>query len=359
MNHIDNPYKDLINNNNANQNNKNKDLGFNPFEVVDEPTQYSQVLNKPEINQAKITPQVQVNHTKTMQNPYKVFVNTIKNPFEVETELDEQQQIAVEENNQKFYEAQVQKQSLPRFFYVEKNITLAKLSISISFLLGSLIAIIFFILVDYKKILATSTWFNNGYYAIPGIIGIIALIALIIQAVSFATLKKYIYANKNNFDPKEVSTVTQNLYKKLLISFININWLCCTFYLIAGFYLLIMCIVVYFVSTNTIPSNMVHFGALTMGSNPLDKLYYFPKICYITIGTLTGLVLLWQIISQLINWSRINKVELEFSVPIMTPEEKIAVKKATNKRNLIFFLVLFVILGLIALIVYLVSKRKR
>lgn len=297
-------------------------------------------------------------------NPYKVLVDTVKNPFDLNVL---EQQFGVQELDQrKILAEEIEKDKIPTFFRTERITYWAKISIYLAIALVSLF-IIFWLLwaMDTKQ-----HFYHPGYFAPPTIALIIALVLFVVDLIRVVFLQKEIVKMKNKFDPMFVSASIQGIYKRLIASFSNINWFSLYVYLLSGFFLLIMFIVFYFMSVNNFldqasSNNTQHlhllkpyFGSLYYGQ-PDNPNYITPKVLVIVVGCICLFTLLNQIVLQIINLIRIKRMEFAYKVPIITEEAKQAIISATNKRNFIIFLVLTIVLGLIVFLTYRFMKKAK
>lgn len=326
---------------------------------------------KPQLKKINSTPAIQQNDAELYDNPYKILVETIKNPFELE-EIDRQYKIAESQQRQQLSKEvqadEYRTDKLPSFFKTEKRILVLKLLISLALLIASIGGLGYILYANLHHF----PWFSNGYYALVATVFIPSISLLFFYSVKIHFLRKEIQIARKKFNPNQVSNVIQRIYKRLLTSFSNINWLAAYIYLTAAFILLVIFIVSYFASVYYLGGiNAPKFGTLDwqavaqhfMQANPKIVIpSQYPtlcKTCVIVIGSTCGATLLLQIGLQLTNYVRIRKIESTYTTPILTQQEQLAIKKSVNKRNLIIFCVLTLIFGIILLVLYLVLKRKK
>lgn len=326
---------------------------------------------KPQLKKINAVQSSTTNDAELYDNPYKILVETIKNPFELE-EIDRQYKIAESQQRQQLSKEvqadEYRTNKLPSFFKTEKRILILKLLIALGLMLASLGGLGYIIYANLQHL----SWFSNGYYALVATVFLPSITLLFFYGVKLHFLKKEIKVATKSFNPNQVSNVIQRIYKRLLTSFSNINWLATYVYLTTGFILLVVFIVSYFASVYYLGGiNAPKFGTLDwhlaaehfMNANPniiIPSQYpTLCKTCVIVIGSTCGATLLLQIGLQLTNYVRIRKIETTYTTPILTQQEQVAIKKSVNKRNLIIFCILTLIFGIILLVLYLVLKRKK
>lgn len=170
--------------------------------------------------------------------------------------------------------------------------------------------------------------------------------------------KEYEYQN-NQFDRTKATNFIVNIYRKLIVAHININWVAAYIYLTSAFCIAGVFVVAYFMNLYLNAAENSHFGSLVVISikdpNYINK---NPMYAVIGLGAIIGvtfLVHLW-IIFQAHN--RLNRIHSFYQNEIISGDEIIALKKQANRRGLVIFLVLSIILGLIFFLMYIILKRK-
>ena len=302
------------------------------------------------------------NQATTFDNPYKVLVETIKNPFELE-EIDQNYKEQEVQYRQILTE-QVTRTSYPGFFKTEKNILIIKLSMVV-ILFAACLGALGYMIYSYFNHLA---WFDNGYFALDAIIGLPMLIMIFVYGIHLGFLNKEIKKAKIKFDPSVVSSTIQSVYKHLVTSFSNINWWSFYVYLTGAFAILVIFIVSYFAGIYYLSGPLApkfgeinwNFDSSFIEAHNLPSVYLtLNKISVIVIATVCGVTLLFQITSQILNLLRMKRMESSYNKPILSEEEKVALRKAVNKRNLIIFCVLTVLFALILLVLWLTLRRRK
>lgn len=293
-------------------------------------------------------------------SPLNIITQTLKNPFEIE-EINKEFQINEEEQRKKL-SIELNEKNIPKFFNNEKRLFVTKLLFFL-FLFFCTLGIIGWLVFVYTQQKANKLgfeWFNIGYFILVSIVGLVSLVMWISYWIKMHFLDKEIKIMANNFDRNNVSVTIQRIYKSILISFSNINWFSLYIYLLGGFSLLIILTISFSMQLNAFINDPTlakpFFGQLEI-LDKTNKLHYMPKISLIIIASICGFTLISQIFIIIFNMIRIRRIESAYSVPILSEEEKIAIKKSVNKRNLIIFIILSIVLTIGFFIVYFLFKK--
>lgn len=304
---------------------------------------------------------INLSNQEFIPNPIHALTQTLKNPFEIE-EINNQYKIQEEEQRIKIA-AQLNEKNMPKFFLTEKRLFLMKLFFFLFLFLVTVgtTGLLVYVYFQTRSNSAGYEWFNVGYFVLVAIVGLTTLVMWIVYWIKSHFLKKEIKSIANNFNRAYVSSTIQRIYKSIIISFSNINWLALYIYLIGSFSILIIFTVSFSMQLNAFvndPTNIEkpYFGQLTI-LTPTDKLHLMPKISAISIGCIGGFVFICQIFTIVFNMIRIRRIESAYAVAILTEEEKIALKKSVNKRNLIIFIVLSIVLTIGFFIIYFIFKK--
>ena len=294
---------------------------------------------------------------------YKILVDPLKNPFSL-NHVNEQ--LKQEENQQNIVlSKKISKNNIPYFFKFEKRFLILKILVVLLLFLGSLGGLLFLLLnnIHFKQYNI-----NNGYYVLDVLFLLPTSIILVISLINFHFLNKEYKNSINNFNNSYISNVIQNIYKKIYVGNINLIWLSLYIIITCLFILLLIFIISYFYglwnfggilapSFGNIDSNkwfIIGYENLNLGIYP-----NLNKFALIIICSIIGFTVLNQILFFLLNDVRLKRMDSTYQVNILTNEEKVVLKHATNVRNFIIFCVLTIILGLILLVVYLLLKRKK
>lgn len=298
-------------------------------------------------------------------NPYQVFVDTIKNPFEIK-QVNEQFKEDEKIQNQ-VLSTQVNKENSPKFFKFEKNYLLLKLLIAVLFTLGGIIGIVIIVLNNYHFHSITNT-INNGYYVLASLILLPSICALISTSINYHFILKEYKKSLSSFDSNYVSNIIQKIYKKIFITNINLNWFIFYIFITALFAILLVFIITYFKGLWEFGGNLApSFGNIdpkqwAKNGFEISKFGIFPelnKITVIVVSTIVGFLFIFQIAILFMNTIRMKRIESTYTTNVLSEDEIVALKHAANKRNFIIFCILTIMFGLILLIVYFLLRRKK
>lgn len=298
-------------------------------------------------------------------NPYQVFVDTIKNPFEIK-QVNEQFKEDEKIQNQ-VLSTQVNKENSPKFFKFEKNYLLLKLLIAVLFTLGGIIGIVIIVLNNYYYHSITNT-INNGYYVLASLILLPSICSLISTSINYHFILKEYKKSLSSFDSNYVSNIIQKIYKKIFITNINLNWFIFYIFITALFAILLVFIITYFKGLWEFGGNLApSFGNIdpkqwAKNGFEISKFGIFPelnKITIIVVSTIVAFLFIFQIAILFMNTIRMKRIESTYTTNVLSEDEIVALKHAANKRNFIIFCVLTIMFGLILLIVYFLLRRKK
>ncbi|GAA5414444.1 MSC_0882 family membrane protein [Ureaplasma ceti] len=301
-----------------------------------------------------------------MNNPYEIMAQTIKATFDKD-EMEKKYQMSEYKQRQKLANAIEQTQhdkpnKLPGFFKSELVILQTKIVLT-TFLIFACIALaITFYMIQREQ---AATWFHTTYYAPIGIVGIPCVFLWCFYIVRISIFSREVHRAKQTFDANKVSIIVQKLYKRLILSFININWFAAYIYLTGAFVILLVFLIDYFVGIWYLGGHLApQFG--TLNWEELAKSAQVPArygnmnfLTVVIVCSIAGVTLVYQVFAQIFNYLRVNKIELSYNVPILAMEEIRLLKKDTNKRNLIIFCVLAIVFALVLLAIYLILRKKK
>ncbi len=184
----------------------------------------------------------------------------------------------------------------------------------------------------------------------------LTLIPLLSLCIAFLILyaNKYInYRNEArcvNFEGKPVTICVRKLYIRLKSAHINANWFCSLFYVL-GLYCVGICFMVAgFLTGNwgdISPENLAQHGGPAI---------LITVICSIIMVFISFFMHIFLLVT---NHARAGKIDSYYGVQIVSDEELKEVKKHKNKRDMIIFFAVVMVLVLVGLLIYrLVRARK-
>lgn len=189
---------------------------------------------------------------------------------------------------------------------------------------------------------------------IPGIT--LCLAMLIIYLNNWINFKNE--AKSVDFTKGKIPTLSvMKLYKRLKTAHINVNWFCGLTYVAGGLCILITYIVGW---AFTVAAKEPQWGVLIPTDFPPYaqcgwSLFITVVVCVTAI--LSAFIL--HVVLLVTNYTRAAKIDNFYSVQIVSDEELTALKKKKNKRDLIIFLAVIMILVLIGLVIYKLVKSKK
>lgn len=163
-------------------------------------------------------------------------------------------------------------------------------------------------------------------------------------------------ARSVDFSQGKIPTISvMKLYKRLKTAHINVNWFCGLTYVAGGLAILI--------------TYLIGFGVSIKQGNPqwgiLDPTFYAstcgPALLITVIVCSAAMIVAFilHVVLLVTNYVRAGKIDSFYSVQIVSDEELTALKKRKNKRDLIIFLAVVMVIVLIGLLVYKIVKSKK
>lgn len=197
----------------------------------------------------------------------------------------------------------------------------------------------------------------NNWTALTLIPGLGLCVAfLILYANKYVNYKNE--AAHVNFEGKPVTICVRKLYIRLKTAHINVNWFCGLFYVL-GLFDIAACFLTAGFLTSSPEFNT--WGILDPNVN--TKLWeyggYAMMIAAI-VGIVTVFVSFFMHIFLLVtNHARAGKIDSYYSVQIVSDEELKEIKKHKNKRDMIIFFAIVMVLVLVGLLIYRIVKSKK
>lgn len=186
----------------------------------------------------------------------------------------------------------------------------------------------------------------------------VALTLIPLEALCIAFLVMYAnkYINYRNearsvdFEGKPVTICVRKLYIRLKSAHINANWFCGLFYVL-GLYCVGICYLVAGFLTNNwgdiSPENLAQYGGPAI---------LITVICAIVTVFIAFFMHIFLLVTS---HARAGKIDAYYTVQIVSDEELKEIKKQKNKRDMIIFFAIVMILVLVGLLIYrLVKSRK-
>ncbi|XQP55700.1 MAG: MSC_0882 family membrane protein [Mycoplasmoidaceae bacterium] len=196
----------------------------------------------------------------------------------------------------------------------------------------------------------------NNWVALTLIPGITFCIAfLIIYVNNWINFKNE--ARAVDFSQGKIPTINvMKLYKRLKTAHINVNWFCGLTYAAGGLAILIT----YLVGWGIAGFKPEAWGVLDPSYPPFVNscgaaLLISVIVCCIAVGAAFFL----HVILLVTNYTRAAKIDNYYSVQIVSDEELRAIKKRKNKRDMIIFLAVVMIIVLIGMMIYKIIKSKK
>lgn len=266
------------------------------------------------------------------------------------------------ENNLTFsqLEEKVNQKNTPDFYLKEIHAVRNKIIIW-TILLAIGVGLIFYLI--YEVII---NHFNPWIFLPISIYCVLMIFFLALSCSNFINFKKEMDYQKNHFDCTKATNFIVGIYRKLIVVHINVNWITAYIYLTSLFMIFGVFVVSYFMNLYYNAAIGSRFGDLIIKipvviNNHLSQKISFnknPLWAMIGLGAILGLTFiihLWLVFNA---HHRINRIHSYYVNEIITSEEIISLKKQANRRGLVIFLVLTVILGLIFYLMYTILKRK-
>lgn len=209
--------------------------------------------------------------------------------------------------------------------------------------------------------LGLESWALYEIIVAPNVSNWVAL--TLIPALGLCIAFLILYANKYinyrnearhvDFEGKPVTICVRKLYIRLKTAHINVNWFCGLFYVL-GLFDVAACFLTAGFLTNK-------WGILDPTVN--EKLQEYGGYA-IMIAAIVGIVVIFisffmHIFLLVTNHARAGKIDSYYSVQIVSDEELKEIKKHKNKRNMIIFFAIVMVLVLVGLLIYKIVKSKK
>lgn len=237
-----------------------------------------------------------------------------------------------------------QKIDLPKFIKFENFFLIINIVVSSIFFAGTL-GVLGYILY---LILAN----NESYFLLipASLLSLIGLTWNTITIYRYRCLKKELKRSDYQINPDNPLISLKKIYKRIIVSNINLNWASALIYTVSGLTILLCFIVVYFM--NLINYQINDFGALTLGQDitPSVIVWSLAGICFALIPI--------QIIFNILNKRRMDNMEFYYQKEIINEQAVIEYKKQARKRWKIIYASIVFVIGIIILVTYLVLRRK-
>lgn len=161
-----------------------------------------------------------------------------------------------------------------------------------------------------------------------------------------------------DFTQGKIPTISvMKLYKRLKTAHINVNWFCCLTYVAGGLAILITFIVGWGIS---VAAREPTWGILDPNFGPyVNTCGSSLLVTVIVCATAMIVAFFLHVILLVTNYTRAAKIDNFYSVQIVSDEELTAIKKRKNKRDLIIFLAVIMVLILIGMLIYKLVKSKK
>lgn len=165
-------------------------------------------------------------------------------------------------------------------------------------------------------------------------------------------------ARNVDFTQGKIPTLSvMKLYKRLKTAHINVNWFCCLTYVAGGLAILITYLIGWGI---TIQAKEPTWGVLDPNFGPyVNTCGSSLLITVIVCSTAMIIAFLLHVILLVTNYVRAGKIDNFYSVQIVSDEELNALKKKKNKRDLIIFLAVIMVIALIGMLIYKIIKSKK
>lgn len=261
------------------------------------------------------------------------------------------------------------KNSIPIFYKKELNSIRIKVVVWSLLLLFGLCSTSYLIYDFVSKSLFEGTISAENYPFSPWVflpIAIYISIILFLLGMSLSNLinfKQEIKYQNNNFDQNKATNFIKFIYSKLIVSHININWISAYIYLTSAVFIALIFVVVYFYNLYQLGGKdpESYFGQmffLERNKNTINIVSKNPYYAIIALGSLVGLTFilhLWLIFNA---YHRVNRIHSYYREDILSEDQVIQLKKIANRRGLIIFLVLSIILAILFFVAYSIIKKR-
>ncbi|GMO14496.1 MAG: hypothetical protein Ta2E_04900 [Mycoplasmoidaceae bacterium] len=209
-------------------------------------------------------------------------------------------------------------------------------------------------------------------YILPVLIFFPIYFKSIYNALSF----KQEAATINFKDQKALSINTTKLYKKLKVANINANWFCSLVYVLSILIFLLLVIIAW--GTGTV-GGIVNNPKFSDGNifkqvfsknfwdenNPLCIILQVKEgyvsffVTFLALIFTFFVAVFMHIITLTSSFMRVNRIDNYYNSFVVLPEEITALKKSTNRRDMIIFCIASIIVGLIVWSVYKQMKANK
>ncbi|EDT49517.1 MSC_0882 family membrane protein [Ureaplasma urealyticum] len=266
------------------------------------------------------------------------------------------------ENNLTFsqLEQKVNQKNTPDFYLKEIHAIRNKIIVWTMLLaigMGLLFYLVYEVVVNH---------FNPWIFLPVSVYCVLMIFFLALSCSNFANFKKEMHYQQNNFDRTKATNFIVGIYRKLVVMHINVNWIASYLYLTSLFMILGVFVVSYFMNLYYNAAIGSRFGDLIVKIPAIVSEQFTQKAsinknplwAIIGLGVILGLTFiihLWLIFNA---HHRVNRIQSYYVNEIISGEEIIQLKKQANRRGLVIFLVLSIILGLIFYLMYTILKRK-
>ncbi|XQP55430.1 MAG: MSC_0882 family membrane protein [Mycoplasmoidaceae bacterium] len=164
-------------------------------------------------------------------------------------------------------------------------------------------------------------------------------------------------ARNVDFTQGKIPTISvMKLYKRLKTAHINVNWFCGLTYIGGGLAILITYIVGWAIGG----CRPEAWGVLDPNYGPFVNTCGSSLLITVIVCAAAMIIAFFlHVILLVTNYTRAAKIDNFYSVQIVSDEELTALKKKKNKRDLIIFLAVIMVIVLVGLLIYkLVKSRK-
>ncbi len=235
---------------------------------------------------------------------------------------------------------------LPKFYLKElRSVAHDTLLLTIFFLAS--VALLGYVLYNCM-------WLSVSYWVLlPQItLNVIVLGFFLLQLFKYFNFRKEAKTNQGTFSTEKPTASIVKSYRKLKVSYLNVNWLAAGTYVFCGWGILLTYIVMYFF--NLIDSLHSQFGLLAIYGTGS----WIPMYVVIGFGAFAGATLISQFYILIKNNTRINRMENYYACELCDQQDIIGNKKMTNRRNMAIFFVTTFVFTFILYFVYVMLKRK-
>lgn len=302
-------------------------------------------------------------HTLAYQQKTYPYIPKAINNFILDEQNNQQlnNKHLLDEKNEELYlqlkdKVEQKKESIPSFYLKEINAVKIKIALWTILLLIGIAAISYMV---YEVVVNS---FNPWIFLPLSVYSVFMIFFLALNISNLINFKSELKYQKNNFDKQKATNFIIAIYRKLVVSHINVNWFCSYIYLVCAFVCFIVFSISYFMNVYYNGGSGIVYGDLIVKHLDIttNKIVQNYNLLYAIIFCgclvcLTIIIHLWLIFQA---HHRINRMHSFYVQEIISGDEIIKLKKQANRRGLIIFLVLTVILGLIFFIIYKILQKK-